>query len=439
MRERGTEKLLLGENIAMALASILANKMRAVLTMLGIIIGIGAVIAIRTVGNSVTESFNSSMSSMGATNIMIGVTQRETETVKNEESGLQFRGRRDRKTPGQKDYIKDNMIDEFRKEFSKEVSNILLSEELGGGRITIGQNSALVTVTGGDEGYFKGQKIELLAGREIGDKAQRGGKAAALISDYAAKKLYKTEDYDKAVGKEVQVIVGSSFYDFTIVGVYKLEDTGMLFGGNEDRQTTLYTTLGYVKKHTHTDGYQSFTVAKTTDTSVDSKELRSRIQIFFDRYYHTNRVFEVTTSSMESMLDEFNTMLGTISTAISVIAGIALLVGGIGVMNIMLVSISERTREIGTRKALGATNGSIRLQFIIEAMVLCSIGGIIGVTLGVSGGSLAATKLLESEAHISISSIVESVGFSMLIGLFFGYYPANKAAKMNPIDALTYE
>ena len=141
---------------------------------------------------------------------------------------------------------------------------------------------------------------------------------------------------------------------------------------------------------------------------------------------------------MESMLDEMNKMLDTISTAISVIAGIALLVGGIGVMNIMLVSISERTREIGTRKALGATNGSIRLQFIIEAMVLCSIGGIIGVILGVTGGSFAA-KLMEAEAHASVSSIIESVAFSMAIGLFFGYYPANKAAKMNPIDALTYE
>ena len=183
-------------------------------------------------------------------------------------------------------------------------------------------------------------------------------------------------------------------------------------------------------------GYPSFTVSKVP--TVESSDLRSRIQIFFDRYYHTNRIFEVTTSSMENMMKELTSLLDKISIGISVIAGIALLVGGIGVMNIMLVSISERTREIGTRKALGATNGSIRLQFIIEAMVLCLIGGIIGVIIGVSGGSLAA-KLMEAEAHPSVSSIVESVGFSMAIGLFFGYYPANKAAKMNPIDALTYE
>lgn len=429
--------MLLGENIAMALASILANKMRSMLTMLGIIIGIGSVIAIRTVGNSVTESVSSSMSSMGATNISVGVTQRETETVKGE-GGLEFRGRRDRKNPDEKDYIKDYMIEEFRKEFAGKIANIQLSESLGNGKITVGSNSAAVSVLGGDAGYYEGQKIDLLAGRAIGDKAQNGGKAVCLMSDYAAEKLYKTDDYRKAVGQKVQVISGSSFYDFTIVGVYKMDETGMLFGGNEDRETTLYTTLGCVKSHTHTDGYQSFTVAKTTDTSVDSKEFRSEIQIFFDRYYHNNRLFEVTTSSMESLMDELTKTLGTISTAISVIAGIALLVGGIGVMNIMLVSISERTREIGTRKALGATNSSIRLQFIIEAMVLCLIGGILGVILGVAGGSLGA-KLMEAEAHPSLVSIIESVGFSMAIGLFFGYYPANKAAKMNPIDALTYE
>ena len=422
----------------MALASIMANKMRALLTMLGIIIGIGSVIAIRTVGNSVTETFSESMSSMGATNISVGVTQRKTETVRGGESGLEFRGRRDRKIPEEKDYITDEMIDEFRVEFADDIENILLSESIGSGRITVGRNSALVSMIGGDEGYFNGQNLELVAGREIGDKAQKGGKAVCLISDYAAEKLLGTENYDDIIGWKLQVVSGRTFYDFTVVGVYKLEDTGMLFGGNEDRETTLYTTLGCAKSRTHVDGYDSFTVAKVTDTSVDSQELRSRIQIFFDRYYHTNRVFEVTTSSMESLLDELTKTMGTISTAISIIAGIALLVGGIGVMNIMLVSISERTREIGTRKALGATNGSIRLQFIIEAMVLCLIGGIIGVIIGISGGSFAA-KLMEAEAHPSISSIIESVGFSMAIGLFFGYYPANKAAKMNPIDALTYE
>ncbi len=411
--------------------------MRAILTMLGIIIGIGSVIAIRTVGNSVTESFNSSMSTMGATNIMVGVTQREDKTVKNE-GGLEFRGRRDMKSPEEKDYIKDYMIDELRKEFSDRLSSVMLSETLASGKITLESNSAKVKITGGNDEFLKGENLEMVAGHAIGDKAQDGGKAVALITDYAAKKLFNTEDYEKAIGNRVQVVSSNAFYDFTIVGVYKMPEAMSLFGGNEDRETTLYTTLGCVKNHSHVDGYSNITVAKRPETTIDSKVLRSEIQIFFDRYYHTNRVFEVTTSSMENMLEEMTKLLGTISTGISVIAGIALLVGGIGVMNIMLVSISERTREIGTRKALGATNSSIRLQFIIEAMVLCLIGGIIGVALGVTGGSIAA-KLMEAEAHPSISSIIESVGFSMAIGLFFGYYPANKAAKMNPIDALTYE
>ncbi len=422
----------------MAISAIMVNKMRAFLTMLGIIIGIGSVIAIRTVGNSVTTSFTDTMSDMGATNISVGVTQRKTEEIKGSESGLEFRGPDRQKKPEEKDYIKDDMIEEFRKEFPEEITNIQLSEELGQGTITLGRNSARVIVTGGDEGYYTGTKIELLAGNKFGYKAQKGGKAVCLISDYASEKIFGTTDYDEAVGKILTVTMGRSFYDFKVAGVYKMDETGMLFGGNEDRQTTLYTTLGYVKNQTHTDGYPSFTVAKSPDEKVDSKELRSKIQIFFDRYYHTNRDFEVTTSSFESMLDELTKTMGTISTAISIIAGIALLVGGIGVMNIMLVSISERTKEIGIRKALGATNNSIRLQFIIEAMVLCLIGGIIGVIIGVTGGSIAA-KAMDAQAHASIASIVESVGFSMAIGLFFGYYPANKAAQMNPIDALTYE
>ena len=143
----------------------------------------------------------------------------------------------------------------------------------------------------------------------------------------------------------------------------------------------------------------------------------------------------MTLTSMTSMLTD---MLGTITLAISIVAGIALVVGGIGVMNIMLVSITERTREIGTRKALGATNSSIRIQFIVEAMIICLIGGIFGVIFGVSSGMLLS-KILGYPASPSISGIIISLIFSMSIGVFFGYYPANKAAKMNPIDSLRYE
>ena len=141
---------------------------------------------------------------------------------------------------------------------------------------------------------------------------------------------------------------------------------------------------------------------------------------------------------MESMLSSMTEMLNTISIAISIIAGISLLVGGIGGMNIMLVSITERTREIGTRKALGATNGSIRLQFIMESIVICLLGGFIGIILGPLLGAVAV-EIMGYAASPSVGGIIFAVSFSIFIGVFFGYYPANKAAKLNPIDALRYE
>ena len=133
-----------------------------------------------------------------------------------------------------------------------------------------------------------------------------------------------------------------------------------------------------------------------------------------------------------------NDMIDTVSIAIAFIAGISLLVGGIGVMNIMLVSITERTREIGTRKALGAKNSSIRLQFIIEAGILCLLGGVFGIILGFILGAVAAS-LLGYAASAPVAAIIGSVVFSMIIGVFFGYYPANKAARLDPIEALRYE
>jgi putative ABC transport system permease protein len=138
------------------------------------------------------------------------------------------------------------------------------------------------------------------------------------------------------------------------------------------------------------------------------------------------------------MIDRMTEMLGTLSIAVAVIAAISLLVGGIGVMNIMLVSVTERTREIGTRKALGARNSYIRVQFVVEAIIICVIGGILGIAVGLGLGFLGSS-LLGYPADASLSVIAIAVLFSMLIGVFFGYYPANKAARLDPIEALRYE
>ena len=178
----------------------------------------------------------------------------------------------------------------------------------------------------------------------------------------------------------------------------------------------------------------SLTAAAGTDPSAVAATLMN----FLNRYYRSNENYRVLAISMQSMIASVNEIMDTLSVAISVIAAISLLVGGIGVMNIMLVSVTERTREIGTRKALGATNGDIRVQFVVESIIICLIGGVIGILLGALMGYVGSS-LLGKASFPSVSGIAIAVGFSVAVGVFFGYYPANKAAKLDPIEALRYE
>lgn len=184
------------------------------------------------------------------------------------------------------------------------------------------------------------------------------------------------------------------------------------------------------------EGYQSLTIVPKL--GVSTNELMDSLNNQFNRFYANNQNFMIETLSMETMLNSMNEMMTTMQIAIACIAAISLLVGGIGVMNIMLVSITERTREIGTRVALGAKSYDIRLQFIVESIIICLIGGLIGIILGILLASIG-TNVLGFAVKPSITSCVSAVLFSMIIGVFFGYYPANKAAKLNPIDALRFE
>ena len=184
-------------------------------------------------------------------------------------------------------------------------------------------------------------------------------------------------------------------------------------------------------------GYQSITVV-ADGTAVNVTSFVDTVGDFFASYYTRNDSWTVSASSLASLLDSMSSMLGTVSLGISAIAALSLLVGGIGVMNIMMVSVTERTREIGTRKALGAPAAAIRMQFITESVILCLIGGIAGILLGLALGA-GLSKAVGYAARPSLTAIVVAVGFSMAIGVFFGYYPANKAAKLDPIEALRYE
>lgn len=428
--------MLITENILLALAGLKSNIMRSLLTMLGIIIGITSVIAIMTVGNSITVMVNTSMQEMGANNLTVGVSSKSTsgETTS---SGLHF-GPGSQRAMDSDDYLTDEMVDSFLEEYSDNIKYTLLSESVGNGTATAGSKYAYVNITGYNQDYMEYTDLELLAGREFLEKDYKNGQKVCIVSDYFVNNMFDG-DTAEALGSSVEINIDGKYYTYYIVGVYEYEANEWTSSSTEDTRTDMYIPFETARNQLHTsnDGYQSLTLVTTIDT--DSEAFADTVETYFNTmYYSNNEDYEVTVTSMSSMIESMTSMIGTIEVALAIIAGISLVVGGIGVMNIMLVSITERTKEIGTRKALGATNGSIRLQFITESVVICIIGGIIGIVLGVGLGAVAATYM-GYEASVSVAAVIVAVVFSMGIGIFFGYYPANKAAKLNPIDALRYE
>ena len=420
----------IGESVRVSLEGLRANKMRSLLTMLGIIIGIAAVIGILTVGNGLTGSITGSMSSLGATNITVFLQEKAggmggMETILGVAS------------PEEEDLITDEMLEALRQRYGEAVAGISVSASAGSGVARDGRLYANVSLTGINEEYLAVNNTDLLAGRTIRQEDLDGRRSVCVVSDRLVENLYQG-DADAALGDEVRVELNGEYQSFRIVGIYEYDASmSISFSAEEDVTTSLYipiTTANHLAGSP--EGYSTVTVQASAGT--DSAAMAQSIREFLSRYYANNEDYGVSAMAMSTMVESMSAIMDTLSIAISVIAGISLLVGGIGVMNIMLVSVTERTREIGIRKALGATNNNIRIQFVVESVIVCLIGGVIGILLGAVLGYVGSSLL--SEACLPRPSYIAlAVGFSMAIGVFFGYYPANKAACLDPIEALRYE
>jgi putative ABC transport system permease protein len=441
------------ENIKEAFTSILSNKMRSLLTMLGIIIGISSVIIITTIGGSIQSTLTATLNSLGGNTVTAYVQARYPDDD-DEDAWATW----EYPDMTESDYVTQEMIDGLVEQYPDEVKGVAAQNYLGNGKITDeadSDNYANVTMNGITPEYLDYMKLKISAGRSLTKADDVGQKRVCLIADTMAKRYFG----DKSpIGEQLSVVSSDGgIYDFSVVGVYEYNQA--LFGKvdttvpEKDRVTDMMIPIqtSFKLQGSEQTGYENFNLLLTP--LADIEQATSDITSYFDAIYANNEKFTVMTYNMQSDLGMINTVLNVITIAVSGIAAISLIVGGVGVMNIMLVSITERTREIGVRMALGAKRRTIKMQFVIEAIVLCLIGGIIGILLGVGVGALlgmAAGFVIQNmyaeyssyiilSVHPSVQAIMLSLFFSMLTGVFFGYYPANKAAKMEVIDALRYE
>ncbi|MDR1061929.1 MAG: ABC transporter permease, partial [Clostridiales bacterium] len=416
--------MILFENMQLALEGLLSNKMRAILTILGIIIGIGSVIGIVTVGDAMSASVAKGMQGAGATNINVMLTGRDSE------DWISAFGDK----IAEKDLITDEMIEKYIERYGGNVEAISLSSIGSPGRAQDGRRYANVTMVGVNAGFANASSLKMASGRFLNDADKIARRSVAVVSDRLADNLFPRGE--SALGRELKVAIGDNVATFMVAGVYKNAPRGdsmMARAGASkyDMRTELYipiSTFNVMEKKAN--GYSGITVMAAA--SADAKDLASKTGKFFAKFYEGNKRFTVEAESMGALLEDFSSMMNSVSVAVAIIAGISLLVGGIGVMNIMLVSVTERTREIGTRKAIGARNSAIRVQFIVESVIICLIGGAIGIILGYAIGAVGS-RALGYKASPSLHVIAGSVLFSMAIGVFFGYYPAKKASDLDPI------
>lgn len=389
------------QSFKLAIRSIWGNKMRSFLTMLGIIIGVAAVIILVSLVNGYMGSVVESFASMGVNQINVNVTNLSSRSLDVDQMYAFY--------------------EEHTDLFDGLSPNVTVSTTIKHGDDSLTSTS----VAGRSEQYLEIKDYKLEQGRNLSYADIAARQKVCVIGAYVAQELYGGAE--KALGETLKV----GGYAFKIVGVAEAQEDDPDQGGTDDFVWLPYSVAVKMSRNANISSY-TFTIIDTTK----AEECKTQIENYLYEIFKDDDLYRVT--AMSEMLDSLNEQIAMMSGMLGGIAGISLLVAGVGVMNIMLVSVTERTREIGIRKSLGADKGTILQQFVIEAAVTSSLGGVAGILIG-----CAATKVVGTMIGISatptLAAVLISFGVSVAIGLFFGYMPARRAANLNPIDALRSE
>lgn len=402
------------EYVKMAVQNIRANKGRSFLTMLGIIIGIASVIAIVSIGEGTKNQMNSEISDIGGGQIYIYVSSEGMS----EEVWI---------TPEDLQEIRD----------LKYVEGVSVADSYNGETLTgKGTFDLMVTAEGPDAKMIN--NADMKYGTYFGEREVEEAKPVCVISDSDARRLFGTDD---VVGMSIDITCYDVTKSFRIVGVTTQKENGTFVSYTYEGMPVNINIPYSAMNELVGDVDYFYSVTIQSDTSRDSQKTANEIIHVLEKRHQCagDEYFQV--QNFQDVMKSMNQMLGMVTAFISFVAGISLLVGGIGVMNIMLVSVTERTREIGIRKSLGAKTSSIMLQFLAEAAILTVIGGIIGIILGIIGAYgicsvISVSMQMTISPGISLSVILFATLFSCAVGVFFGIYPARKAAKLSPIEAL---
>ena len=391
------------QSFKMALKAIAGNKMRSFLTILGVVIGVLAIVVLVSIGQGANSSVTASIEGMGTNLISATINARRTNPVT---------------ADGLNELAENEAI-----AYIAPLTNVSGTVKAGVNTYDDG------TVQGTAPGYEHIRNWTVAEGRFLTQPDIDNRSFVAVIGAEAASEMYGTTH---AVGETFTL----SGYTMTVVGVLKAN--GESASGSNDNQILIPYTLA--QRLSNSTGISSFYVSAASSDQVTQAQaaVEAYLEKAFEGYNTRSFGTQYSVYNQTEMLSTLSDTTATLSLMLGGIAGISLLVGGIGIMNIMLVSVSERTREIGIRKAIGAARGNILMQFLIEALVVSLMGGLLGLALSVGLVKILG-PLLDMTLTVPINVAWMAIGFSVFIGVVFGLYPANKASKLKPIEALHYE